>query len=81
MPLFFWYDHSLGSRAEICKFFSLVKIFILKSSDLYNNIFEEGKARTDVETECFFQLFWDKIIEFDPFLAENLIYTYKFQVI
>ena len=35
MSLFFWFDHSLGSRAEICQIFSLVKNFILKLSDLY----------------------------------------------
>ena len=25
MPLYFWFDHSLGARAEICQIFSLVK--------------------------------------------------------
>ena len=25
MALFFWFDHSLGARAEICQIFSLVK--------------------------------------------------------
>ena len=34
VPLFFWFGHSLGARAEICKKFSLVKKFILKLSDL-----------------------------------------------
>jgi len=30
----FWFDHSLGARAEICQIFTLLKNFILKLSDL-----------------------------------------------
>ena len=41
MPLFFfWFDHSLGARTEICQNFSLVKNFILKLSDLYEGCHE-----------------------------------------
>ena len=35
MSLFLWFNHSLCTKAEICQFFSLVKRFMLKSSDLY----------------------------------------------
>ena len=35
MPLFFRFGHFLSARAEICQKFSLVKISILKLSDLY----------------------------------------------